>query len=401
MPPASDIPLDVAGIISTVLEGVLYGFSIFMGAATVWVLKRGRKWKDVHKLMLFASFLLFAFSTAVSCNACNTDCSSLLPVAPLHRHQENLPRPCSGPIAYFSDVSQETFVSKNGIYTAHTALGDGVVIYRCYMVWRKIWVIVLPMILWWSVLASGIGTVYTIAQVTPESGNIFAANTARWITAFYATTLACNFMATALLAYRLWSAERGSHVWRSGRSSIRPVLLIVVDAGVLYSITLFCALILFVSQSRAQYVVLDMITPIISISFYMVLLRVGLKSQEKTQANGLTALSSGDRSGMRYAPHASYYRRDTMQVHISRLTETQILEQDKTFAETGINGDEPLSLHSGDSPPLRPGDSPPLRADDLPTPRSGDPFTPRSSDPLALRFDEPPRHARPPAGYIP
>ena len=25
MPPASDIPLDVAGIISTVLEGVLYG----------------------------------------------------------------------------------------------------------------------------------------------------------------------------------------------------------------------------------------------------------------------------------------------------------------------------------------------------------------------------------------
>ena len=124
-------------------------------------------------------------------------------------------------------------MSKNGIYTAHTALGDGVVvrtsltecpamkltmpqIYRCYMVWRKIWVIVLPMILWCSVLgsflidtprgkdtyayclskASGIGTVYTIAQVTPESGNIFAANTARWITAFYATTLACNFMAT-------------------------------------------------------------------------------------------------------------------------------------------------------------------------------------------------------------
>ncbi|KAL1730850.1 hypothetical protein EV714DRAFT_283770 [Schizophyllum commune] len=382
MPPASDIPLDVAGIISTVLEGVLYGFSIFMGAATVWVLKRGRKWRDVHKLMLFASFLLFAFSTAHLCIDIRRIYLGLV------RHRNTL----GGPIAYFSDVSQETFVSKNGIYTAHTALGDGVVIYRCYMVWRKIWVIVLPMILWCSVLASGIGTVYTIAQVTPESGNIFAANTARWITAFYATTLACNFMATAILAYRLWSAERGSHVWRSGRSSIRPVLLIVVDAGVLYSVTLFCALILFVSQSRAQYVVLDMITPIISISFYMVLLRVGLKSREKTQANGLTALSSGDRSGMRYAPHASYYRRDTMQVHISRLTETQILEQDKTFAETGIPADEPMSLRSGDSPPLR--------TDDLHTPRSGDPFTPRSSDLLALRFDEPP-HARPPAGYIP
>ncbi|KAL1743351.1 hypothetical protein HDZ31DRAFT_41158 [Schizophyllum fasciatum] len=332
MPPSSDIALDVAGIISTVLEGVLYGFSIFMGTATVWVLKRGRKWKDVHRLMLFASFLLFAFSTAHLCIDIRRIYLGLV------RHRESP----GGPIGYFSDVSQETFVSKNGIYTAHTALGDGVVIYRCYMVWRNVWIIVLPMILWCSVLASGIGTVYTIAQVTAESGNIFAAVTARWITAFYATTLSCNFLATALLAYRLWSAERGATHWHSGRSSIRPILLIVIDAGVLYSITLLCALILFVSQSRAQYVVLDMITPIISISFYMVLLRVGLKSQEKTHANGLTALSSGSRTGMRYAvPRTSYYCRDTTQVHISRFTETDVAVQDKASVESDVRPEEP------------------------------------------------------------
>ena len=33
-----------------------------------------------------------------------------------------------GPIAYFSDVSQWTFLSKNHIYTAQTLIGDGVIV---------------------------------------------------------------------------------------------------------------------------------------------------------------------------------------------------------------------------------------------------------------------------------
>ena len=33
-----------------------------------------------------------------------------------------------GPIAYFSDLSQWTFVSTNYLYTAQTLVGDGVVV---------------------------------------------------------------------------------------------------------------------------------------------------------------------------------------------------------------------------------------------------------------------------------
>jgi hypothetical protein len=33
-----------------------------------------------------------------------------------------------GPIAYFSDMSQWTFVSTNYLYTAQTLIGDGVVV---------------------------------------------------------------------------------------------------------------------------------------------------------------------------------------------------------------------------------------------------------------------------------
>ncbi|TRM59077.1 hypothetical protein BD626DRAFT_409791 [Schizophyllum amplum] len=326
MPPASDVPLDTAGIISTVLEGVLYGLSLFMGAATVWVLKRNRKWKDVNKAMLVISFFLFAFSTTHLCIDMKRVYQGLV------KYRDTYP---GGPVAFFSDVSQETFVSKNGVYTAHTALGDGVVIYRCYMVWRKIWIIILPLLLWCSVLATGIGTVYTIGQVTAESGNIFASTTASWITSFYATTLSCNFVATAILAFRLWSVERGVNRSRTARSNIWPVLMIVIDAGVLYSVTLLCALCLFASESHAQYIVLDMVTPIISISFYMVLLRVGLKAQDNVHVSGSNAgMNSDSRAGMQSAgPNASYYRGKALQVHISQLTESQGAVPDKSFSD--------------------------------------------------------------------
>jgi hypothetical protein len=36
-----------------------------------------------------------------------------------------------GPLTFFADVSQPTFVVKNAIYTLQTLLGDGVVVSRC------------------------------------------------------------------------------------------------------------------------------------------------------------------------------------------------------------------------------------------------------------------------------
>ncbi|KAG8214977.1 hypothetical protein J3R82DRAFT_8379 [Butyriboletus roseoflavus] len=55
-----------------------------------------------------------------------------------------------GPLGFFSDVSQWSFVYKNLVYTLQTLVGDGVVIYRCYVLWQSWLIIVLPIILWAS-----------------------------------------------------------------------------------------------------------------------------------------------------------------------------------------------------------------------------------------------------------
>jgi len=38
-----------------------------------------------------------------------------------------------GPVAFFTDVTQDTFVIKNAIYSAQTLLGDGVVVCQIFM----------------------------------------------------------------------------------------------------------------------------------------------------------------------------------------------------------------------------------------------------------------------------
>ena len=66
---------------------------------------------------------------------------------------------------------------------------------------------------------------------------------------------------SVLLVFRIWQINsRVNRSYSSAGVSLMPVLLIIADAGVLYSVTLLSALICFVSHSNGQYVVLDMVS---------------------------------------------------------------------------------------------------------------------------------------------
>lgn len=44
--------------------------------------------------------------------------------------------------------------------------------------------------------ATGIGSVYSVSQATANASNIFAKETAQWITAFFASTLSTNLLSS-------------------------------------------------------------------------------------------------------------------------------------------------------------------------------------------------------------
>ena len=118
------------------------------------------------------------------------------------------------------------------------------------------------------------------AQYSNQSG-VFAGALQKWITAFWATALSTNLMATrtcshshectfltllpllpVLLICRIWYVDHKATRLRSyQQSQLRPILQILIDAGAIYSLTLLVALICFVSRTNGQYVVLDMVSP--------------------------------------------------------------------------------------------------------------------------------------------
>lgn len=100
-----------------------------------------------------------------------------------------------------------------------------------------------------------------------------------WLSAFFYLTLATNVLSTGssssflswvsplinsvgLLAYRIFSIDR--EVSRAQASimkrSIRPIMMIIVDAGIFYTVLLLIIIILFATKSNALPLMIGMVS---------------------------------------------------------------------------------------------------------------------------------------------
>ncbi|EIW83870.1 hypothetical protein CONPUDRAFT_150919 [Coniophora puteana RWD-64-598 SS2] len=271
------LSLDKAAILSGALESILYGFSLLLFGITLWVLfrKDNPKWIFAYKLGVACAFM--GLSTAFR-------------IVDMIRHIEGLVNQHDtypgGPNAFFADRGQWTFAVKNILYLCQTLVGDSVVIFRCYVAWQSWKVVALPIVLWFGVAVAGTGCIHTLMTDNTSKDNIFAPETGAWITPFIVSSLVCNLFSTTLLVYRLWSIGRQTtRLTRQNSPGFRPhsrtghLVRIFADAGLLYSFTLLCLLVTFVTQNRGMYVVLAIIMPIISITFYMVIIRIETRTE--------------------------------------------------------------------------------------------------------------------------
>ncbi|KAG2110693.1 hypothetical protein DEU56DRAFT_749808 [Suillus clintonianus] len=258
------LSLDSANIMSTVLEGILYGFSVPMFMSTIWTFTYKQRIRDINRPVSVVATLLFILSTAHMI-------VGIMRVEDGLVNNRDIP---GGPAAYFADVTQQSFATKNTIITLQTLLGDGVVIYRCYVVWQSVWIIILPCMMWCGVAAFGICMVYAQAPTTTAK-NVFSNETGHWITTFLSLTLATNLLSSGLLAYRIWTIERNVSGAYATKNKM-PILRVLIDAALLYSAALCTSLACFALFNNGFYVMGDLIVPIISIVFYMVFIRVAI-----------------------------------------------------------------------------------------------------------------------------
>lgn len=294
------MPRDAAVVLSLTLESILYGFSIFMFLGTICALTYNR---CSDRPSLVVAVLLLILSTA------HVVVSIIHAEDGLVKYRDTF---LGGPVAFFGDVSQIPYVIKNALYVMQTLVADGMVIYRCYIVWQSTRVIILPCMLWCGVAVTGFHAIYSCSQT---SSSIFVTELAQWIRAFLVLTIATNLLSSGLLAYRIWMIEHSVSTVRTGKSSLMPILRVLVDSAVLYSAVLFPALICFVFSNTGEVVVLAMAMPIMSIAFYMVIIRIAINRNRRFPTTpGPRTASEIEQGNLRQ------YHMSPLQFHVSQFT---------------------------------------------------------------------------------
>ncbi|KAF8520315.1 hypothetical protein JB92DRAFT_2895741 [Gautieria morchelliformis] len=305
----ADIPLDKADIIAIFLETLLYGISLTLVCITLWVLVNKQDKTKTHRIMFAIAISLFFLATV----------HIILDVVRILEAFVFLPDSIpGGPIGYLGNVSNPLFIAKTVVYVTQTLIGDSLVTWRCYAVHRgNKYVIIYPALSVASCAATGYFVAWNQTNVMPGS-TIFQAGGA-WITAFFVLTMSTNVYCTSLIVYRIWTSSRAVASYH--QSSLIPVILAVVESAGLYSSMLLALLITYLLNSNGQYPALDMMIPLISIVFSLIILQIsfGMSGVKGSAGNYSTSEHAGTaRHG--FSSTVPSYPLQAISVEISRVT---------------------------------------------------------------------------------
>ncbi|KAJ7199069.1 hypothetical protein C8J57DRAFT_1737146 [Mycena rebaudengoi] len=143
------------------------------------------------------------------------------------------------------------------------SIADGLLIYRCYVVWNHDWrIIVLPVMLLIASTACGLDV---FLDATPQ----------------FAVILATNFLATGLTAGRIWWISHHSRAYLEEAAQRRyaSAIVLIVESGMLYSATILAFLIVISFPSLSSTLeepVLQIVTQVMGIAPTLIIVRVGL-----------------------------------------------------------------------------------------------------------------------------
>jgi len=152
--------------------------------------------------------------------------------------------------------------------------------------------------------------------------DIFNGLLQKFISMFWITTVVTNFLATTLILARLYLAERGQHI-QLGRLTMRPVITVVLESGVIYCVTCIIGFALFFSGNNAQVIVLNGLNSLIIILFTSVLLRI-------SNPNHTTPNSFAHSRSTHSHPQHDIGARQPLEINVHRFIEMDHLGSMKT-----------------------------------------------------------------------
>jgi len=153
-------------------------------------------------------------------------------------------------------------------------LGDGMVIYRVWVVYsRNYWVLILPILSYIGTTVASIMSVVFIGKASGADTPFYLPSLEIWLPAFFALTFATSVLCSLLIAGRLWYIRKRVQIHRT-LDTLTTVLRIVIESASIYSLTMLVYLITYTAKSNTSIIFGDMVSPVIGIAFSLITIRV-------------------------------------------------------------------------------------------------------------------------------
>jgi len=186
-----------------------------------------------------------------------------------------------GPAHVFKNASSWQAFTKSFCVGVQTLTGDAILIYRCWYIWSKSWLVIgVPALLWLATFVCQIGILVFLRRL--GDGQVNSGDVLPWGLAFWTFTICTNILTTSLIVWRIWGVEKQSRKLRSrGDSSLQSqpestltrALRNIVESGMIYTAASILELAAFTSQSTLNYPASALAFYSVGITFNLIIIR--------------------------------------------------------------------------------------------------------------------------------
>jgi len=251
--------------IGTYFNGILYGVELVLYFQTMQKLRRMKKPRTRPDafFMIFSTALLVLITIYMSTEAVFGEEMWIV----------NADYP-GGADAYFADhvaVWYQTMGTASSVIL--NLLTDGLLIYRCLVVWNNYYVLVFPCFLWVASLGLGVAELY--ASGTP-SGDFFTGLAEDIGVAYYSTSIGLNVVVTSLICGRVLRLNMAMRTDPRLKHSARyaGTIPIIVESALPYTLFGIAFLVSYGIGSSTSILWLSFYVMFTCISPQMIVLRV-------------------------------------------------------------------------------------------------------------------------------
>ncbi|KAG2008348.1 hypothetical protein CC2G_013787 [Coprinopsis cinerea AmutBmut pab1-1] len=251
------------------------------------------------------------------------------------------------PVVYFQDFIKWDNYIHPVILALLTWLGDYLVIYRCFLIWRRNWwIISVPSFF----LLVSVGTTSVNLHWFRNPESIPLETMTHFLNVIFPVNLIQNVLTTGLIAFKIWKQYRDTRsagLLLTSTSELLTIIRIIVESALIYTIETFAMIILYYKNHPGLVIVQHMLNPSIGIVFCLIAIRTHVVKSESVVRNAYPSNSMMPSwMSMSGNEHQHQSRRGPMPI-ITTVTEHHHLD---TMTPTKIDHEsgESYSPGSGD-----------------------------------------------------